>query len=89
MKHNDWFESVFLASLKNGQCISEKQVAICRRYMVESRCSADTLRLASGNMLFSVYIKKKGYGQFEAIQCPHNVEECVTDRFGNQFSAFL
>jgi len=31
MKHNEWFEGKFLASLKNGQWITEKQVAICKR----------------------------------------------------------
>lgn len=37
MKHNDWFENTFLASLKSGQWITEKQVAICKRYKEDTK----------------------------------------------------
>lgn len=90
MKHNRWFEETFLASLKNGQWLSEKQMNICKKYMVESRYYAGTYKLAVGNMEYiAVLCSKKGYGTFSAVEYPFNREEHVTDRFGNQYSAYL
>jgi hypothetical protein len=88
MKHNEWFEGKFLASLKNGQWITEKQVAICKRYMVASRYSARKYLLASGNVKYTVDESAKGYGRFYREEFPMDIEANVTDRFGNQFSAY-
>lgn len=89
MKHNEWFEGKFLASLKNGQWITEKQVAICKKYMVASRYSARTYKLASGNTEYVVTEYAKGYGKFTRQEYQFNIEENVTDRFGSQYSAYI
>lgn len=90
MKHNKWFEETFLTSLKNGQWLSEKQMNICRKYMVESRYYGGTFLLACGNVAYkAVVCSKKGYGKFYKEEYEYNVEEKVTDRFGNQYSAYI
>ena len=87
MKHNGWFEGTFLDSLKNGQWITEKQVAICKKYMTESRYNAREYKLACANTEYVVHEYQKGYGKFYRNEYKHNVEDAVTDRFGNQYSA--
>ena len=87
MEHNKWFEGTFLASLKNGQWVSEKQVEICRRHMVASRYNAREYKLASGCTEYIVHTYQKGYGRFYRYDYPHNVEEVVTDKFGRQYNS--
>lgn len=88
MKHNDWFENAFLTSLKHEQWLTEKQVAICKKYMVADRYSARKFRIAIENIEYVVTEYQKGYGKFFKRVYPFNVEEKVTDRFGNQYSAY-
>ena len=72
-KHNKWFEETFLASLKNEQWLSEKQVAVCMRYMRSSEF-AGKYYLVVKNMRYEVYVKNKGYGKFYAEEYPYNIE---------------
>lgn len=88
-KHNEWFEQKFLTSLKPNQWLSEKQMSICQKYMVSDRYKARTYRLAVKNIEYKVSECRKGYGKFYKIEYPYNVEEKVTDRFGNQYSSYL
>ena len=88
MKHNQWFEEKFLASLKNGQWLSEKQVHICKKYMTESRYYSGTWKLACGNTEYVMSVYKKGYGKLYIREYEFNLEERITDMYGNQYSAW-
>lgn len=63
-----WFTEVFLKSLderfegKNSIWLTEKQVAVCCRYMKESRYFS-FLYIVVGDWQYSLEIMKKGYGR--------------------------
>lgn len=69
-----WFVEEFIPSLERGfkhidsvgcaqRWISEKQVAICKKYMKQKSTSADLYTIV-GDWQYTVTVFKKGYGRF-------------------------
>ena len=66
-----WFKEVFLPSIADGltvnhnspRWITEKQVAICLRYMKPDPYSpCDKYQIKVNGIWYFLYVKKKGYG---------------------------
>lgn len=87
MTKNEWFVNTFLKSLTNGQWLSAKQMQVCKRYMVQSVYYPDNFMIAVGDTCYTAtqVSKKKGYGQIRIETFPYNVEERVTNLYGEQF----
>ena len=76
-KKNEWFEEVFLPSIKDRKWLTEKQVNICFKYMTQSKYYADKLMYAIGNTEYKVMVYPKGYGEIFVTEYPHNIEEYI------------
>ena len=66
---NKWFTETFLSSMKNQQWLTEKQVAICKRYMNEDR-DLNIWHIEHEFKNYTIVVYPKGYGKIFITTLP-------------------